>query len=124
MQELGLGLQGLRAPASALPERFQGHREKWCLLVEGFWHQQPGRWEWGEKEPRRPVREQHKPRRERKPVRSRRFSVWVLSCSKSLSRMPKGHQSVPRLSSWNAVARAKPGPDLNLPREFRQLMPT
>ena len=80
--------------------------------------------EWGEKEPRRPVREQHKPRRERKPVRSRRFSVWVLSCSESLSRMPKGHQSVPRLSSWNAVARAKPGPDLNLPREFRQLTPT
>lgn len=34
------------------------------------------------------VREQHKPRRERKPVRSRRFSVWVLSCSKSLLRVP------------------------------------
>lgn len=50
MQELGLGPQGLRAPASALPECFQGHREKWCLLVEGFQHQQPGRWEWGEEE--------------------------------------------------------------------------
>ncbi|CAI9180517.1 unnamed protein product [Rangifer tarandus platyrhynchus] len=38
--------------------------------------------------------------------------------------MPNGDQSVPRLSSWNAVARAKPGPDLNLPREFRQLLAT
>ena len=50
MQELGLGPQGLRAPASALPECFQGHRAKWCLLVESFWHQQPGRWEWGKEE--------------------------------------------------------------------------
>ena len=50
IQELGLGPQGLRAPVSAFPECFQGHREKRCLLVEGFRHQQPGRWEWGEEE--------------------------------------------------------------------------
>lgn len=40
-QEPGPGPQGLRAPAAALPQCFEGQGEEQCLLAEDHRHQQP-----------------------------------------------------------------------------------